>query len=245
MLRIAYLRRHSRPWLPLLLLLAPGPVAWAAGSGPPAAFSATYAVAWHGITAGQSLLQLTAAGDAWRYTSRIQAHGIFRLVFPDALLQSSTFRLQDGRVAPLSYSETGQARDHSDDVSLTFDRGTGRVRGMAGRKIVDQPLVAGVQDPMSVQVELMRELAMGADPQRFVLFDKDESKEYRYTREGSVALDTALGRLATVLYRSDRPGSDRVTRLWLAPQLGYLPVRAERSRGGSVDLSLRILSLNR
>ena len=244
MLRIPYLPPIPWRWLSALMLLAPGSLLHA-GTEAPAAFSATYAVAWHGITAGESLLQLTGADGTWRYTSHIQAHGIFRLVFPDALVQSSTFALQDGHVAPLTYSESGQKSDHSDGLDLTFDRGTGRVRGTAGTRRVDQPLIAGVQDPLSVQVELMRQLTAGEQPQRFVLFDRDESKEYRYTREGNVPLDTALGQIDAVIYRSDRPDSDRVTRLWLAPDLGYLPVRAERSRGGSVDLSLRILSLTK
>ncbi len=41
------------------------------------------------------------------YSSNIKAHGIFRLVFPDALIQSSTFTLADGHVLPLHYQESG------------------------------------------------------------------------------------------------------------------------------------------
>ena len=53
-------------------------------------------------------------------------------------------------------------------------------------------------------------------------------------------LTTPLGQLETVVYRSDRPDSDRVTRLWLAPKLNYMPLQANRSRKGDVDLSMRI-----
>jgi hypothetical protein len=34
-----------------------------------------------------------------------------------------------------------------------------------------------------------------------------------------------------------------VTRLWLAPALSYLPIRAERSRAGKIDFSLVIREL--
>jgi len=141
---------------------------------------------------------------------------------------------------PLHYQETGQARDHRDDVDLSFDPATGRVHGIAQTHAVDQPLDPGIQDPMSVQIELMRELRAGLAPTQFKLFDKDEAKEYFYTRERSEVLNTPLGSLDTVVYRSDRPGSDRVTRLWLAPKFNYLPLQAARSRNGSVDLSMRI-----
>ena len=210
---------------------------------PPAPFVATYEVAWHGITAGESTLTLAAAAQTpgtFTYSSNIKAHGVFRLVFPDALVQSSTFTLADGHILPLHYQETGQARDHHDDVDLTFDPTSGRVHGTSETHSVDQPLDAGIQDPMSVQIELMRQLQAGLAPTQFKLFDKDEAKEYFYTRERSEVLNTPMGALDTVVYRSDRPGSDRVTRLWLAPKLNYLPLQAARSRNGSVDLSMRI-----
>jgi hypothetical protein len=213
---------------------------------PPAPFVATYQVAWHGITAGESALTLAAQpAGTFSYSSNIQAHGLFRLVFPDALIQSSTFTLDGGRVIPLHYQESGQARDHSDDVDLTFDRSSSRVHGTSQTHPVDEPLEAGIQDPMSVQIELMQELQAGLAPTQFKLFDKDQAKEYFYTRERDEVLKTPLGALDTVVYRSDRPGSDRVTRLWLAPKLNYLPLQAARSRKGSVDLSMRIIALTR
>jgi hypothetical protein len=98
---------------------------------------------------------------------------------------------------------------------------------------------------MSVQIELMRELSAGRSPKGFWLIDNDEIKEYKYVREGMETLDTAIGKLETVRYRSEHAGSPRVTRLWLAQALGYLPVRAERSRGSTVDFSLEILELKR
>jgi hypothetical protein len=213
---------------------------------PPEPFVATYQVAWHGIAAGDSTVTLAAPAQTpgtFTYSSNIKAHGIFRLVFPDALIQSSTFTLADGHIVPLHYQETGQARDHRDDVDLTFDPTTGRVHGTSETHAVDAPLDTGVQDPMSVQIELMRQLQAGLAPTRFKLFDKDEAKEYFYTKERSEILKTPLGDLETVVYRSDRPGSDRVTRLWLAPKLNYLPLQAARSRSGSVDLSMRITAV--
>jgi hypothetical protein len=211
---------------------------------PPAPFVATFQVAWHGIPAGESTLTLASpSAGTFTYSSNIKAHGIFRLVFPDALITSSTFTMADGHVVPLEYQESGQARDHSDDVDLKFDQGTGRVHGTSQTHPIDQPLDEGIQDPMSVQIELMRRLQAGLAPTQFKLFDHDQAKEYFYTRERSEVLDTPLGKIDTVVYRSDRPGSDRVTRLWLAPTLNSLPLQANRSRKGSVDLSMRIVGV--
>jgi hypothetical protein len=213
---------------------------------PPAPFVAIYQVAWHGISAGESALTLALrTPGTYSYSSNIKAHGIFRLVFPDALIQSSTFTFADGHVVPLHYQESGLAHNHSDEVDLTFDRVSDRVHGTSETHPVDEPLDPGIQDPMSVQIELMQQLQAGLAPTQFKLFDKDQAKEYFYTRERTEVLTTPLGTLDTVVYRSDRPGSDRVTRLWLAPKLNYLPLQAERARKGSVDLSMRITALTR
>jgi len=207
-------------------------------------FTATYAVQWHGITAGYSTLDVKQTGpDTYTYSSRIRAHGIFLLAFPGARTQTSTFKIENDHVLPLTYREEGGGSD--EDESLEFDWGAMRARGISEDKMVDVQIPAGTQDPLSVQIELMRDLIAGHPPRRFALFDKNEAKQYDYTRERTQTLDTPLGHLDTVVYRSDRPGSDRVTRLWLAQSLGYLPVQAERERRGKVDLSLHVRELKR
>jgi len=217
--------------------------AGAAGSTPPL-FTAVYGLEWHGLTAGYSTLSLTEPSPGrYVYSSVSRARGVVRLVFPDPISERSTFRIEHGRIEPLDYEEDDGAGRQNQNVALQFDWKAMEVRGNAGTKNVAQPLETGTQDPMSVQIALMRELTAGRSPTRFMLFDKTEAAEYHYTREGSVALDTPLGRLDTVVYRSDRPDSDRVMRFWLAPTLGYLPVRAERKRHGKTEFELRIREL--
>jgi hypothetical protein len=239
------------PLLRALLWLAAAALALGAHPGsastktqPPAPFTAKFAIEWKGITAGFSTLELSRnASDTYTYRSRNLARGIFRLAFPDAISQESTFSIVNGEVRPLSYHADDGERDSDKAVTLQFDWQARRVTGIAEKKPVDLALESGTQDSLSVQIELMQELAAGRAPKSFWLIDDDAIKEYTYTREATTTLDTPLGRLEAVIYRSERPGSDRVTRLWLAPSLGYLPVRAERSRAGKIDFSLSIREL--
>jgi len=208
-------------------------------------FTAVYQLEWHGLVAGYSTLTLAEPTPGrYEYSSVNRARGIFRLAFPDAISEESTFRMAGGRVEPLTYREHNGSKANQ-NVSLDFDWTMGRARGTAGGKSVDQPLEPGTQDPLSVQVELMRDLLAGDPPTHFLLFDHDSAKQYQYTRERTVTLDTAMGRFDTVIYRSDRPDSDRVMRLWLAPSLGYLPVQAVRWRKGKVEFELHIRGVTR
>jgi hypothetical protein len=229
-----------------LLALAPWAASADGDAGGPAGFVAKFGIEWHGITAGYTTLELTrTAPDTYTYKSSNVARGIFRLAFPDVISQTSTFTLVNGEVRPATYHADDGAPDSDKAVTLRFDWQTHRVSGIAEKKPVDLALQNGTQDTLSVQIELMNEVAAGRSPKSFWLIDNDEIKEYKYTREGTETLDTPLGKFDTVRYRSEHAGSDRVTRLWLASALGYMPVRAERSRAGKVDFGLVIRDLKK
>ncbi len=66
------------------------------------------------------------------------------------------------------------------------------------------------------------------------MIDATKLKEYELQLEGNARIETALGELDTIVYTSKRHNSDRFTRTWVAPALGYLPVKAQRMRGKKV-----------
>ncbi len=212
----------------------------------PRPFVGKFSVEWHGLNAGTSTLELIRHNATeYTYKSSNSARGIFKLALPDTITQTSDFTIVDGGVRPSMYVGDDGSSDTSRDVSLKFDWAAHRVTGTAENKPVDLPLVDGVQDGLSVQIALMCELARGHAPESFKLIDKDEIKEYQYTREGEARLDTAIGPLDTVIYKSQKAGASRYTRLWIAPSLGYLPVRAEQAKADKRELQLQILSLER
>jgi hypothetical protein len=170
---------------------------------------------------------------------------VFRLVYPGEARQSSTVAMFEGSFRPLRFRGDDGSGNRSKAVELEFDWAAGRVTGVAEGRRVDLGLRPEVHDALSSQVALMAALAAGRVPAGFTLVDKDELKEYAYTAEGASRIDTALGGLETFVYTSRRPGSDRATRVWYARDLGFVPVRAERLRRGSVELTMRITKLQR
>jgi len=94
-------------------------------------------------------------------------------------------------------------------------------------------------------VQVMLDLRNGNLPNIFHIVDKDELKDFIYTREADARIRTALGELDTVVVASSRTGNDRVLRMWFAPSLDYIPVQAERTRAGKLEFAMRIKSLKR
>jgi hypothetical protein len=206
-------------------------------------FRATYTAEWKGMTAATSTLELRrGTGDQYTYSSVNVPRGMFRMALPDSLTQVSTFRLVDGRVQPLFFRGSDEKER---PIDLTFDWAKMRVTGVAKERQVDVALVAGTQDPMSLQIGSLRDLAAARVIPSVWMMDGDKLKQYELKLEGNARIETELGELDTVVYTSKRAGSDRLTRTWVAPALGYLPVRAERIRGRKTELTLLIESVER
>ncbi|HEY2464449.1 MAG TPA: DUF3108 domain-containing protein [Steroidobacteraceae bacterium] len=229
------------------LFLAVMACANAAAQTPPdsgiAPFIAQYNAKWKGLDVGSSEIQLTRGAEPgqYMYIWTITAHGIFRLAYRDDLVQRSWLTAVGDHVRPDRYF----GKEGSKTVELNFDWQEKRATGVSETKPVDIKLKDGTQDVMSSQVEVMLDLKNGNLPKTFQIIDKDQLKEFDYTEEGHAKIRTALGELDTVIVTSQRAGNNRVLRMWFAPSLGFVPVQAERSRDGKVEISMRILSLDR
>jgi hypothetical protein len=164
------------------------------------------------------------------------------MAFPDALTQISTFKIEGGHVVPMTY----RGIDEKDrPIDLAFDWEKKRVTGTAKERSVDLELPDGAQDAMSLQIASLRSLASGKLDATAWMIDANKLKQYELRLEGNARIETELGALDTLIYVSRRANSDRYTRTWVAPALGYLPVKAESVRGKKVEVTLLIQSVDR
>jgi hypothetical protein len=235
-----------------LTLIVSISVAGAAGASAPAApagddagiapFTAHYQADWKGISIGTSDIELTKGDEAghYQYTWTITARGVFRLAYHDDLVQKSWLSMIGDHVRPDKYS----GKEGSSAVELEFNWQNKRATGVSETKPVDLKLSEGTQDVMSIQVEVMLDLKHGNLPRTFHIIDKDQLKDFEYTQEGHAKLRTALGELDTVIVTSQRVGNNRILRMWFAPSLGFVPVQAERSRDGKIEIAMRIKSVD-
>jgi hypothetical protein len=219
---------------------AAAPAADDAGIAP---FIAHYQADWKGIAVGTSDIRLTQGVEPgqYLYTWTITARGIFRIAYHDDLVQQSWLSVVDDHVRPDKY----RGKEGSSTVELNFDWQDMRATGLSETKPVDLKLREGTQDVMSIQVEVMLDLKRGNLPKTFQIIDKDQLKEFNYTQEGNAKIRTEIGEIDTVIVTSQRAGNNRILRMWFAPSLGFVPVKAERSRDGKVEIAMHIQSVDR
>jgi hypothetical protein len=210
-------------------------------------FEASYAWFWHGMNVAVSTLKLeqqARAENTWVYSSKSDPRGIGRM-FSERPTQQSIMRITEADVRPLHYKADDGTSATKRDADVQFDWDHNRVTGTYEGVTVDMPLRPGIQDDLSVQIALMVELLAGRTPDQFLMIDKNSVREYRYTREGEESLSTPLGKLDTVIYRSQKTGSPRVTRFWCAPSRGYMPIRVEQKKGDEVQWTMQVQTVKR
>jgi hypothetical protein len=249
--------RHSpvRRTLPALLAaalawlmwLVPAAVAADAAAVPLQPYKARYQATYRGISGGQieSGLRRGTQPGQWLYETRAYPNLLGRVAVSPQARERSVMQVTDAGVRPLSFDFNDGSEDMAKDVKHAFDWSAGRVRGTAQGKPFDLPVAPGTQDTASVQAAMIVELLAGRAPTVFPILTGARLRDYRYWSEGHATVATPMGKLDTVVWANQRSGSDRITRVWHAPSLGYVPVQAIQYRKGNAETRLSIVSIER
>lgn len=195
-------------------------------------FTAEFSVKYSSLSVGSSRLELRrdARPGRWVLESRAEASGLARLLASGTLVQTSWLDIGAGGVTPIRFRFDDGMQRASEDVELEFDWSAGEVRGTAKGKPVEVATVPGLQDPVSIQLATMHRLQNGAQPGQLAMIEGSKVKTYDYAFLRNDRVKTGAGTFDTLVYTSSRPGSERVTHMWLAPELGYLAVQVEQYR---------------
>ncbi len=144
----------------------------------------------------------------------------------------------------LSPVRFGDKRRGKSEQATHFDKDKQRVTFSNNRP--EAPLAKGSQDRSSVLIQLASLLA--ADPSKskagqmidVPVASTDELEMWRFEVQGEELLALPAGEQATVrLIRRARRAFDQTLELWLAPSLGYVPVRMrQQDSSGVTDAQL-------
>lgn len=155
--------------------------------------------------------------------------------------QKSVGQVTPQGLAPERFSDRTRS-----EQAAHFDQAKGRVTFSANTP--EAAVGPGAQDRLSVFIQLGALLA--GDPGRFVpgtqitltTVSARNADRWTFTVEGPETLELPAGGTATLkLQRLPRRDYDQKAELWVAPALGYLPVRIKltQSNGDFADLRLR------
>jgi len=210
-------------------------------------YKARYQVGYKALSGGQieATLKRGSGPGRWIYETHAFPNMIGRIAVSPEAREHSTMELAADGMRPLSYEFNDGSADVEQDVRLSFDWSAMKVTGRADGKDFTLDIRPGTQDTASVQAAVIAALAAGREPSGFPIVTGSKLRDYRYWSEGKATVSTPLGSYETVIWASQRNGSDRVAKVWYAPTLGYLPVQAIQFRKGKQLVQMKLVALER
>jgi hypothetical protein len=210
-----------------------------------ATYTATYRVVYKGKDAGTAefSVRYLADQDLYEFSSRVMAKGMLKLARPNPAVERSQFRVDAGGIRPAHFWYEDGSRSGEDNFHIEFDwqRRVATASNAEARREIALP--DATLDRGSLQVALMRDLAATGTVRSYRLADEDGVIEYEYADNGTATMPTGSGPVATRVLTQQRVGSSRVTSLWVAPELRFLPVRIEQRRDGEVQTAFELVSV--
>lgn len=183
------------------------------------------------VVTGQLNTELKATEDGYVATHVVKPTGLSRVISSGQMLVTSTFAPVADGVRPLSYRAVDTIRDEP-EANITFDWSTNLASGTVGAVPVEFQLDGRSHDAVSIQYELMHDLLNGQHSDSYVLFDVEKMRVANIRETGKKTVKTPAGKYDVVGIQHQKEGSSRVTTLWCAPELDYLPVVIEQHRKG-------------
>ena len=188
------------------------------------------------IASGTLTSVVRESGDGYFVQSRIEPKGLAGLLTSGDIVESSLFVVNDDGVRPQIYSsDDGISRDKT-KMDFVFDWDAQRVSGTVNGEQYEYPLDNDFHDRVSIQYALMHDLMADTPTAEYVLMDGDELKQLEISNIGKKRIKVPLGSFDAVGIQHQAAGSKRITTLWCAEELGFLPVLIEQRRKGKVKV---------
>lgn len=207
-----------------------------------APFEARYEVWRDGKLAGEARLALFAlAGGRVEWTTRMRGTRGLAALANLEIDERSVFRWRRGAPELVESSYDQRAAWTTRKRSMRVDRPSNTIASYDGKRLHTLAFAPYTIDVHLTTVALMARLSRDAGaPLEFNVAARDEIERHVYDRVGEEAVETPAGLFRALHLRRVREGRERVSESWLAPALGYLPVRItyEDSKGERIELKL-------
>jgi len=192
------------------------------------------------IASGTLTTDVREAESGFEVHSVIEPTGFANLLLHGNIEERSRFEVNQGGVKPMVYSSDDTLSSGDKFMDFVFDWDSLEVSGTVNEEHYSYPLDQEVHDRVSIQYQLMHNLVTGKEAKHYALLDDDEMKQLTITQIGSKKIKVPMGSFDAVGIQHQSAGSKRITTLWCAPELGYLPVLIEQSRKGKVNVRAQL-----
>jgi hypothetical protein len=189
-------------------------------------FTATFQIMRDSLRLGTNEVTLTVEDNGdYRYESHTWPSSWISWLLKEDLRELSRGIMDHAGIRPLFYHYQRSGRRITRTAELTFDWKTSTVVNNVDDSRWEMAIPAGTLDKLSTQLGIMRELQNGATEKTFAVADGGKLKQYAFEAIGTEIVELPAGTFETIKLNRVGDSTQKMTTIWCAPQLHYLPVR--------------------
>ena len=207
----------------------------------PAPYEANYSVARNGDPDGSMHVSLRRkSAGSFSYSADTDVKwGIFTA----HIEQLSDFSIRDGLLSPVRYESTQQVSFYKRRELVDFDWAAMKASGAKKRSDFDLDIKPGVQDKLTVYLQLARLACRGESVMDMDVASGPVLKGWDYRLVAVETLETVLGGLQAIHVRRGSSADEKQTDLWLAAEARFMPVQMVY-RDGDITTDMRLLDIS-
>lgn len=203
-----------------------------------AEYTTEWKLGWFSIDIDAKRTLKKISGNRWQLIFQVKT-GAAKLEESSEFTLSPTKRLQ-----PLDYQYRASGLFNEGDRTLSFRTSDKSV--LDKEKNITYPKVwqHEIQDNLTYMLQAGMDLAAGKTEFTYPVFEKNQSKDFRFKVIGKERLKTKAGMLDTIKVQQIRKGKDREVYAWFAKDKNYLLVRLLDKKKGKKRYEINVTNID-
>ena len=193
---------------------------------------------------GQVMMTLKKDQDnLYSYEIITRPSGFWRVIIDGSIWEKSTFNLKNGVIQSKTYELTDTIRSKPRQSSATFDWDNLLLSGHYKDRKFELPLSIDVIDRAVLQIAIIANSHQDINSAEYYILDKDKIQKVQVRKKEMASIRVPFGQFEAIEIEHVSEGSDSINSLWLAPELGYIPVKLTQKKDDKTIFSASLSQL--
>ncbi len=219
-------------WIvPLLILYAP--ISFSDTFLPIKPHHANYKVNVRGI-GGSLTTTVSEFNKNYKAINKLETKGIVSIFMRGSVAESSEFFIDNRKLKPLLFTSTDTLSPKDKEIMIDFNWKENKISTTIDTENDERASKELIYDRVTLKYALMTDLKNNQLPNYYKLFEGEEIKHIEVSNLGKKNINVPFGEFEVVGIKNQTKGSSKLSILWCAKELDYLPVQIEQYRSNKL-----------
>ena len=193
---------------------------------------------------GQVMMTLKKEQDnLYSYEIITRPSGFWRVIIDGSIREKSTFVFNDGLVQSKTYELTDTIRSKPRQSLAIFDWDNLLLSGNYKDRKFELPLNIDVIDRATLQIAIIANNQVANLSSDYYILDRDKILKVQVNKKSIVNVRVPFGEFEAIEIEHTGEQSESTNSLWLAPKLGYIPIKIAQKKDGKTVFSASLAQL--